>query len=81
MTVFLKHSYDAINCEQISIRKTGYIFSEWYMWHDSGSISFSTWVEEQNPPPPKKNSTPFANLQAVKKTRPKKVKNWSGGQK
>ena len=26
-------------------RSTGYVFSERYMWHDPGSISFSKWVE------------------------------------
>jgi hypothetical protein len=27
--------------------RTGYVFEELYMWHNSGSLSFSKWVEHE----------------------------------
>lgn len=29
----------------LSKRRTGYVFDEWYMWHDSGSISFTKFMQ------------------------------------
>jgi acetoin utilization deacetylase AcuC-like enzyme len=38
----------ALNGEkQSSVNPTGYVFEELYMWHNSGSLSFSKWVEHE----------------------------------